>query len=184
MCTTDQRHAHYKEVELHEQKRLFWLHEMALDLMVSSRLRYGLRQLISKGVTARHHRNNYRDNGKRYLDFEGSEAAPVPARAVATPRTITASNQSYRGPCSWLSHHPARSYHRMISGAVTFKTTEVLDDDVRVDWSDGSTSHFNFIWLRVNCPSIFHAIGQRTLFPGDVDPMLRPSQVNAYSSKV
>lgn len=162
----------------------FWFPDMALDMMVSSRVHNRLRQLIAKAGTARHRINHSKSSssssGKCFLHLQGSAAALVAKRVETMTQPITASAPIIRGPCPCSPHPPARLIHGVMSGAVTMKTAEVLDDAVRVNWGDGITSHFNFIWLRVNCPSIFHSIGQRTLFPCDVDPTLRPSQVKAF----
>ncbi|CAN0382998.1 unnamed protein product, partial [Scytosiphon promiscuus] len=58
-------------------------------------------------------------------------------------------------------------------------STLVLEDtrQVEVFWDDGHNSHHDYTWLRVNCPSFVHESGQRTVFPGDVDPELTPVEV-------
>lgn len=48
---------------------------------------------------------------------------------------------------------------------------------VEVEWQNGHRSFFDWTWLRVNCPSYVHESGQRTVFPGDVDPEVVPLQV-------
>lgn len=58
--------------------------------------------------------------------------------------------------------------------------TQVLEKnrDVLVHWDDGHTSQYDFTWLRLNCPSFLTKSGQRSLFPGDVDPELKPIEVS------
>lgn len=48
---------------------------------------------------------------------------------------------------------------------------------VEVFWDDGHNSYYDQTWLRVNCPSFLHESGQRTVFPGDVDPELKVVEV-------
>lgn len=67
---------------------------------------------------------------------------------------------------------------RATSSAVV-DATDVLEAErsVLVQWEDGRTSHYDFTWLRVNCPSCLHESGQRTVFPGDVEADLKPTEV-------
>lgn len=58
-------------------------------------------------------------------------------------------------------------------------TAYLLDNErqVEVEWRNGHQSFYDWTWLRVNCPSFLHESGQRTVFPGDVDPEVKPLQV-------
>ena len=65
------------------------------------------------------------------------------------------------------------------AAAAAVDSTDVLEDDraVQIQWEDGRTSHYDFTWLRVNCPSCLHESGQRTVFPGDLGADLKPTAV-------
>ncbi|CAN0342703.1 unnamed protein product, partial [Ectocarpus sp. 6 AP-2014] len=65
-------------------------------------------------------------------------------------------------------------------------STQVLANERQVEvlWDDGHNSYFDYTWLRVNCPSFLHESGQRTVFPGDVDPGLKPVETSAGDSRV
>lgn len=54
-----------------------------------------------------------------------------------------------------------------------------MDRQVEVEWRNGHQSLYDWTWLRVNCPSFVHESGQRTVFPGDIDPEVKPLQVRA-----
>lgn len=89
------------------------------------------------------------------------------AAAAATPRLL----RSRFSTCSTLR-----------GGATTaavVDSTDILEVDrsVLIQWEDGRTSHYDFTWLRVNCPSCLHESGQRTVFPGDVGADLKPTAV-------
>lgn len=60
----------------------------------------------------------------------------------------------------------------------TAVSTNTLEDERQLEvlWED-HTSHYDWTWLRVNCPSFVHERGHRTVFPGDVDPELKPVEV-------
>ena len=53
----------------------------------------------------------------------------------------------------------------------------VVEDDLRVDWVSGGSSHFSFMWLRDNArdPRSFNIrTHQRLVFTADLDPAIRP----------
>lgn len=60
----------------------------------------------------------------------------------------------------------------------TAVSTNMLEGERQLEvlWED-HTSYHDWIWLRVNCPSYVHESGHRTVFPGDVDPELKPVEV-------
>lgn len=62
-------------------------------------------------------------------------------------------------------------------------TAYLLDNErqVEVEWRNGHQSFYDWTWLRVNCPSFLHESGQRTVFPGDVDPEVKPLQVRTLA---
>lgn len=62
--------------------------------------------------------------------------------------------------------------------------TNMLEEErqLEVRWED-HTSVYNWTWLRVNCPSYVHESGQRTVFPGDVDPELKPVEVRVFIAR-
>eukprot|EP00903_Cladosiphon_okamuranus_P011635 g10944.t1 len=51
-------------------------------------------------------------------------------------------------------------------------------------WRNGRYNVYDWTWLRVNCPSFVHESGQRTVFPGDVAPEVKPLQVAIDDSLV
>lgn len=110
-----------------------------------------------------------------------STAAAVPtARTAATlPRSSLVRPRELRlRPFSTPSaiQKQTDSYCRrnaVVSSAFVLEPSRA----VLVQWEDGHTSQYDFVWLRVNCPSLLHESGERTVFPGDVDPELRPAEV-------
>lgn len=102
------------------------------------------------------------DNGSMFLSRSIS--------AAATPRLVRSrfSTSTLRGGATT---------------AAVVDSTDILEVDrsVLIQWEDGRTSHYDFTWLRVNCPSCLHESGQRTVFPGDVGADLKPTAVRGES---
>ncbi|CAM9530205.1 unnamed protein product [Choristocarpus tenellus] len=71
------------------------------------------------------------------------------------------------------------SYHSHTRSTVLIDATAVIKSwrTVQVQWHDGHTSMYNFIWLRVNCPSNRHDSGQRIKSPGDIDGAVIPKEI-------
>lgn len=92
-----------------------------------------------------------------------------PIAVAATPRLVR----------SRFSTFTLRRGATAAAAAAAVDSIDVLESDrsVQIQWEDGRTSHYDFTWLRVNCPSCLHESGQRTVFPGDVGADLKPTAV-------
>lgn len=99
------------------------------------------------------------------------------------PRSQPRRWPSFAAPFSTqqLAPHPTSTI-TMQNANPSVDTAYLLDKErqVEVDWQNGHQSFFDWTWLRVNCPSFLHESGQRTVFPGDVDPEVKPVQVKSY----
>lgn len=94
---------------------------------------------------------------------------PLPWRRPSSVAASSVSTVSAGHPTSAVSTRHADP---------TAVSTNMLEEERQLEvlWAD-HTSYYDWTWLRVNCPSFVHESGHRTVFPGDVDPELKPVEV-------
>lgn len=67
---------------------------------------------------------------------------------------------------------------KLTSDAMTIERYHVTRDSVLVTWGDGRESGYHHIWLRDNCPSVWHpTTWERTLDSMQIDPDIEPVSV-------
>ncbi|CAM9987094.1 unnamed protein product [Scytosiphon promiscuus] len=132
----------------------------------------------------------HRQPSRRLLSRPAAASAAAATAAAAPPQRSP--TLPFRLQSSSLSMSAIPAGQQPTSAISTLNrdprvaSTLVLQDtrQVEVFWDDGHNSHHDYTWLRVNCPSFVHKSGQRTVFPGDVDPELTPVEVSASDSVV
>lgn len=109
-----------------------------------------------------------------------SSSAPAPSAPARLPSPLPHRWQPFsRGMSAIPAGQQPTSAISTLNPETTAASAHMLREEHQVEvlWDDGHYSHHDYTWLRVNCPSFVHESGQRTVFPGDVDPELTPVEV-------
>jgi gamma-butyrobetaine dioxygenase len=72
-----------------------------------------------------------------------------------------------------------RTDERPTATASTIAALELGDRSLSVQWSDGSTSTFHYLWLRDNCPALLHpSTKHRVVETSDIPDDVHPSEAH------